>query len=1251
MAKRSAKSSSSAQAEPALFTSAPKLKANKSDINWTPEQRAGIETVGGGLLVSAAAGSGKTAVLAARCVHLVCDADQKCDVDELLVLTFTKAAAAEMRHRIEARLRDRLGDADDARLAKQIALLDRAQISTIHSFCSVLLRQHFHLLGIDPNFRTLEEEESQLMRLEIARTLFADRYEKDDSGEFQRFIDGYANGEDERLIHQLLRAHDMLASLIDPAKWLANARTRIEEGAAKPLTDSALGHELATLVHEKLANLRTRAVEHIERIHEMHGLDLYVNHLSDLIAILEYWIDEFGESRFDRLAAVRSSLEIPRLPTIRNADPAEKELAQSYINSIKKEMKEGQLAEIGRFSEAEWREGMRRIVEPANVFLGLVEEFSKRYRAAKDEQRAIDFSDLERFALRILSEGDSRKPTSAARRCHAQFKHVLVDEYQDVNEVQNEILHLTSRDCMCAEMSSNLFCVGDVKQSIYRFRLAEPKLFLDRTGAWRIKGSGGQVIDLQANFRSRGPLLHVLNGVFQRLMTKAAAELDYDRTHHLVPGATYPNTNGAAHFSGSPVELHLIPRAPDSQSDTEPENDFDADLDRNEREAAFIAHRIREIMGHLDQPRMNVMGKDDADNPILRPIQYREIVVLLRSMKFKSDQYAELLRAAGVPVHSESGAGFFDSMEVRDMIALLQTLENLQRDIPLAAMLRSPIAALPEPEDCLSRIRLAYPSSTIPFHRAVLRYADEQRDELAARLRDFLSQHARWRDLAHRRPLAELIWTIYDESGYLAFCSGLSGGEQRVANLVRLHEKARQFGSFQRQGLARFMGFLDSLREESDLGTPSIASEAEDVVRIMSVHRSKGLEFPVVFIPDLGRKHNTRDCSGPILADRAGYLGLSVVDEIKRIRYPSLPHALLQNRIRNQTIAEELRVLYVAMTRAREHLILVGTCKEEKPPEWRQRWSDHEGALPADEVIRSSCMLDWIGPVSAAMNGERHRIEMTSHKEEDLPTWTASAAKKQLSKVQQHLADLEPLDPPLKCDATAQSVIDRLTKDYPFEAFTTLAATQSVTSITKHGRAAPGGIAPSFTELVPFDQKLALPKCVTADAKLAPTEIGSLTHAALQHIDFTRSCDAADLKLQIEQLVAKKKLARDCNESLDLTAIEWLMQTDVGKLLCKHAKLLRREVPIYYPIKTIESSDPMDRVMIRGQIDALIPTESGLVLIDYKTDRVTEETIDSRAEFYRGQVESYANAVRSITNQPIIATYLVFLTPRLIRSM
>jgi ATP-dependent helicase/nuclease subunit A len=321
-------------------------------------------------------------------------------------------------------------------------------------------------------------------------------------------------------------------------------------------------------------------------------------------------------------------------------------------------------------------------------------------------------------------------------------------------------------------------------------------------------------------------------------------------------------------------------------------------------------------------------------------------------MRYKADQYAEILRSAGIAVHSESATGYFESMEVRDMLALLKVLDNRRQDVPLAAFLRSPIACLAHPEDSLARIRLAYFSSRIAFHDAAFRYAREQDDELAARLKDILARLDEWREMAQRRPLAELLWDVYDSTGYLAFCSGLADGAQRVANLIDLHERARQFGSFHRQGLARFLTFLDTLADESDLGQPSVVSGAEDVVRIMSIHRSKGLEFPVVILPDLGKAINLSDCAGSILVDRHAYLGLSAIDEQKQIRYPSLASVLIEQRLRQQTLAEELRVLYVAMTRAKEHLILIGTVKDKTCGSWQSRWGRHgPGALPADAIL------------------------------------------------------------------------------------------------------------------------------------------------------------------------------------------------------------------------------------------------------------------------------------------------------------
>ena len=351
---------------------------------------------------------------------------------------------------------------------------------------------------------------------------------------------------------------------------------------------------------------------------------------------------------------------------------------------------------------------------------------------------------------------------------------------------------------------------------------------------------------------------------------------------------------------------------------------------------------------------MSVVGRTSDGILEPRPIRYSDIVILLRcSMRIKGDEYADVIRAHGIPVHSESGTGYFESTEVRDMLALLSLLDNQQQDIPMAAVLRSPLAGLPEPEDCLARIAVIGGKfqPRLPFHQAVIRYAESASDDLAANLKAFFGMLVDWRDRARRRPLAELIWTIYHETGYLAFVEGLPNGEQRVANLIDLHERARQFGGFHRQGLKRFLDFLEQLRDRSDLGQPSIASEADDVVRIMTVHGSKGLEFPVVIIPDLGKRINLGDCSGNILLDRDAGLAMAVVDEARQIRYPSLATVVVQDQLLRQSLAEEMRVLYVAMTRAREHLILIGSCGESTTDSWRSRWGSHQGAFPCDEII------------------------------------------------------------------------------------------------------------------------------------------------------------------------------------------------------------------------------------------------------------------------------------------------------------
>ncbi|MGB7158174.1 MAG: 3'-5' exonuclease, partial [Tepidisphaeraceae bacterium] len=853
-------------------------------------------------------------------------------------------------------------------------------------------------------------------------------------------------------------------------------------------------------------------------------------------------------------------------------------------------------------------------------------------------------------------------PSSVARLQHRRFKHVLVDEYQDINELQDAILRLVSRECLMGEGEcGNLFTVGDVKQSIYRFRLAEPTRFLQRDEQFRKAGdASGTVIDLQANFRSRGPLLDALNRVFSTLMTKRAADIEYDQSHELRPGLTYPEGNDGTSFRGAPIELHLLPmNASTGTDDAHDSDEEDADPpDRTAREAVLVARRIGEMMGTSPNGggRMRVMERD-ATTGELRPrdIRYGDIVILLRSMKFKADQYADVLRRSGIPVHSESGTGYFESMEVRDVLALLAVLDNQRQDIPLAAALRSPLASLADPEDSLSRIRLAYNAGEpVAFNQAVVRYAREHHDELAAALQDFLKTLKRWRTLAQRRPLAEVLWTIYQETGYLAFCAGLVDGEQRVANLIDLHERARQFGSFQKQGFARFLSFLEQLREESDLGQPSVASAADDVVRIMSVHASKGLEFPVVIVPDLGKRINLSDASGSILIDRQAGPGFTVADEARRIRYPSLASMLVQTRLRQQSLAEELRVLYVAMTRAKEHLILIGTAGENAADTWSMRWSGHRGPLPADAVLGANTMLDWIGPVAAATASDDSTIALTRHTPDEVAAWpNPEELRPKPSPRLQQLVDLIPLDPAPPPNAQAHAIIRRLTFTRDHEPFADVSATASVSDLSKHGRAAPGGTGMSRVGVVSFDRILATPRVASTDLKPAAADIGTATHLVLQHLDFSSPCKADDVRRQIELLVDRRLISPAAAQMVDADAIAWLASTSIGRTLRTHVSRLRRELPIYFPRDAqradgapLPPADPMDRVMVRSRIDVLVETPAGLEVVDYKTDAITADTLAARAAFYGPQMELYREAVHGATGRPVAAVHLVFLHAR-----
>ncbi|HZZ43515.1 MAG TPA: helicase-exonuclease AddAB subunit AddA [Tepidisphaeraceae bacterium] len=1208
---------------------------------WTKEQLEAIRTTGTGLLVSAAAGSGKTSVLAERCAYLVCDANPRCNVSQLLVVTFTEAAAAEMKSRIEGTLRKRIAESgmEDPHLRRQLKLIEHANVSTLHGFCSRLLRQHFHRVGLDPNFAILDGDQAALLRVETVRQVFSDRYEAGEA-DFMGFVDAYGGGNDQRLMDLVLQTHELLCSVIEPGKWMKEAERRIEEGMEKPLEESELGRTYLASVRKHLAGLRERCVTNLEA---MPGeFPKFGEYLRGLLEMLESWSEVLEKRGYDALTEGVAQSTFARLPSY-GKDLPNKEMAAELVTGVRDQMKAGGLGECLTFSGEEWQETLWRTLPPCRIFLSLVAEFGERYAAAKREARGLDFADLERFTLNLLRDPtqEGLKPSVTARACHQQFTQVLVDEYQDINEVQDAILHLVSTEHLASEseIASNLFCVGDVKQSIYRFRLADPERFLQKYEAYSTASmmNRGRVIPLSSNFRSRGLLLQIINQIFTRLMTKESGEIVYDESHRLQAGAVFPADQEGT-FRGGPIELHLI------DDSKEEEVSEEGDADRTEYEAQWVAYRLEELLR---------VGKV-IENGKARGIRPGDCAVLLRSTLRKAEVFAKALRMRGLPVHTDKGAGLFEAMEVRDVLALLRILDNQRQDIPLAAFLRGPMGGVPGPEDALARIRIAYRDEAVPFHLAVVRYSVEKDDELAARLRDVLGQLARWRELSRERPLAEFIWTIYEETGYLVYCSGLEDGAQRVANLLHLHQRARQFGTFARQGLYSFLTFLESLEEETNASTPSVSAGGEDVVRIMSVHASKGLEFPVVVVPDLGKKHNLSDSKRSILVDRKAYVGLLVMDEEKQIKYPSLAHRLVRERIHEQTMAEELRLLYVAVTRAKEHLILVGTCKDTLVEGWERTWRGFEGALPTEAFLSAGTFLDWLGPVAYMLGQEGDEtLLIERHTREEIVGFSnAGLVGGKLSLDQSRLARLEMLTPVPVETEESRRVVERLGYQYPYGVFAKLPAVLSATGWTKHGKKV--AVRETGTRAIEkeFVQPLRVPKCAEDVAAVSATDRGSATHLVLQYLDFSRSCEGLDLQEQLDQLVERKLMTAVQVGMVDVEAIEWLVGSEVGHLL--RGGKMWRELPFYLGMgpgeveEGVMSDEIGDRVMIRGRIDVLVPEGEGFSVVDYKTDNISRELIEARVESYRGQVSLYREAVERITGKTLVEAYLVFLRARVV---
>lgn len=1235
---------------------------------WTDPQRVAIDHEDGDLLVSAAAGSGKTAVLAERCARLVCEGG--CGVENLLVLTFTEAAAMEMKARIAAALADKLREKrsgeEAARLRRQAAVVDRASISTLHGFCSRVLRQHFAAAGIDPAFEVMDEDEARLLRDEIAAEVIARWHRTPGNADFPGFFEAYAQGNDGELAAMVHKLYAMLASVADPAGYVQGARANYGAGATAMLDRWAREVAAAQIRLELMRARRAAAL-----VRRQVGPGQMCEGLERAAGLLEWAQGQLDAKGCGVLAEVREVLagcDWGRLKSLKDVPDFDALKKRTWVKV--KEGLEKLCGEVLAADVVTMGADMARLGPPLEVLLALVDDFSASYTQAKRGAGAgarLDFNDLERLTHSLLT-GGSDGGRMAARELRTRYRHVLVDEFQDINPLQAALLDAVNPFAAAdSDGRGGLFVVGDVKQSIYGFRLAEPALFLERERRARaLEASRRAHVWLPHNFRSRASLIHVMNGVFERVMTLEVAGVAYAEGHALLPfeGGDVP----ACETRGPTVEVRLVGMKGEQaeEESADPAEAAGENLSAVEEEARLVARRIEALMS---EGRM-VRTKEGVQ----RPLMYKDIAILLRAMKNKAMIFSRALARRGIPAHADLSTGYFDTTEVRDVLALLQVIDNPKQDIPLATTLLGPFGRFSH--DDLALLRLTYDRDRVNFAEAGARYADDGGNvgvdhalgrpafsaELAARLTAFWQKIAAWRSLLRTSPLHEGLAAIYGESKILPYLSGLEAGAQRVANLQSLHQRALKFGSFRKQGLHRFLRFIERLREgDGDFGEAPVLSEASDVVRIMSVHKSKGLEFPVVIAAGLGGMLRRSD-GGPVQVHRDLHVGLSVADLGRNIYYPSAATLCIREAAKRAATAEELRLLYVAMTRARDHLLLTGHVNDEDELRAMKNVCDEpNAALPEDVLLKATRPVQWVlGALGCSgidvrwpWQGERPgaQVEVTLERPEGgRPLGESPDAAH--DEVLQKLLDCRPLhdnrgdEAPLSREL--EQAMRRVTGVYGHALQTRQAAVITVSALKAQ---------------LADEEELPLLAPVGGLNAPAARSRGTATHRVLELVDFTQCDRAALVPAAIDALVASAALLPEDAQKADVDGIAWFVGSDAGKRVITAAKRikaldramkLRRELPFAWVGATAPGApptDPADLPTIRGVIDLLVADMRARTaeIIDYKTDSAW--TWESNLPGYQEQMRHYLRAASAVLGFPIARATLVFLSPKETREV
>ncbi len=1336
-----------------------------SSPKWTQEQQNVIDSRGGNLLVAAAAGSGKTAVLVERIIQMILNSDLKIDIDKLLVVTFTNAAASEMRERIGDAISKKLDEnPEDEHLQDQLVLLNKASITTIHSFCLEVIKSNFHKINLDPNFRIGDETECSLMKLEAIDETFDILYEQNDE-EFCYLVDCYAEKRgDSNLQNLILSIYSFVMASPYPKVWLKESAEDFNITDDFDFATSKWAKAILETVKIQMEGIEKSLCKAIEDVYGIDELVTFTDKLKieyEKIKEILYACDTSWSDAYRQISSMTFENYAKGVKRIPKDAPSyikeEKDKAKKIRDNAKKSIEKIKTSVFNKNYD-DLKDEIKFLYPIVKSLSDVVLMFEQIYSQKKRDKGIIDFNDIEHFALQILTETDENGdfvfdeegkniPSDIALEYREKFYEIFIDEYQDSNQVQEVILSTIAK-----QKEPNRFMVGDVKQSIYRFRQAKPEIFLQKYATYDTDlSSKYKKIMLYKNFRSRKEVVDSVNYIFAHIMSKNLGEIDYNEEEKLNLGANFEEVEDEKIILGGATEIHLMEKKVPEVEDPDEEEEEGEDLDASQIEARMVGKIIRDIM----RPNENgeIMQVFDKKLETYRNVEYKDIVILLRATSAWAPVFAEELINMDIPTYADMGQGYFETMEIQVIMSFLKVIDNPMQDIPLIAILRSPIYGF-TPEDFID-IRIT--DKKVSFYEAMRMFVGEkidlsneeeqdiaedeisddigneiidvnineensyvdadmddyyqninyedfeyeneefiyndevmyesyisenveddliyeinsniegdeesQKSELELKVRRFLDDLKELQEKSMYMSTDEFLWYIYTNSGYYAYCGALPGGSQRQANLRILFERAKQFEETSFKGIFNFINFISKLKKSnSDMGSAKTLGENANVVRIMSIHKSKGLEFPIVICSGMGRNFNTMDFRKDVLYHHELGYGPQIVDFERRISYPSIAKEALKCKINIENISEEMRILYVALTRAKEKLIITSSIKdiEQNMHKWSSNIST-EKMVSKYDILNGKNYMDWMMPAIIKHKDledirETYNLS-TSISMEDESKWSVKTWSRDDIDFEKHEKEgirevLNTMDLSQHDTEYYEQIEKKLNFEYPYLGVVKKAASISVTEIKK--RQEEYEEQEDSLGLYKHKTTLKKPKFLSESQKsekITGARRGTIVHLIMEVLDFEKVNTESEIKAQIQDLVKRRIITEKESQVLSPRKIMRFFKSPIAKRMLS-SKFVKREQKIYTQIKMndIYLNDEIfknnretyenESVMLRGVIDLYFEEDDGLVILDYKTDFVDENNKKEIIHKYKKQIEIYADVLSKLTGKKVKEKYL-----------